>query len=514
MQRNLNWLNIYAYNYNARSQANITQPRAALYHPTSEINTDFGMRAWIARGLSAKKLVTGLPFFGYAWALKNPQDNAIGALATFPATGPAISTQGIVAYKDIKQLYIQRYGVAFMYDATYVMNYCLVGSTFISFDDVEAIKNKVSYAKEMGLLGYYAMHVANDVDWVLSLTADSAQTVDINEDPKVEHFGSNSYYIYSPRSLLNVLFKEEKAEIKSYTDIEKATKGFSIENKLGEGGFGPIYKGVLANGQEITVKLLSKGSKQGFEEFKNEVILTAKLQHVNLVRVLGFCVERDEQMLIYEYMPNKSLDLYLFDLTRRLLLDWNERVHIIGGITDGLLYLQEYSRFTIIHRDSKASNILLDNKMKPKISDFGMAKIFTKDEHEANTGRVVGTYGYIPPEYIRRGLYSVKSDVYSFGVLLLQIISGQKNAASCNNDLTENLTLLEYAYDLWKSGKGMEFMDPSLDDTHSSCEIAALAIPKKPAYSKGNEDEEKKSEWQQEYCSINDITISEMLARS
>ncbi|XP_035546718.1 G-type lectin S-receptor-like serine/threonine-protein kinase At1g67520 [Juglans regia] len=359
------------------------------------------------------------------------------------------------------------------------------------------------------------------------MNPDSTQTID-NKDPK----GDNNQ-----KQWWRLL-------VFSYTDIEKATKAFSFENKIGEGGFGPVYKGVLANGQEIAVKLLSIGSKQGFEEFKNEVILTAKLQHVNLVRVLGFCIERDEQMLIYEYMPNKSLDLYLFDLTRRLLLGWNERVHIIGGITERLLYLQEYSRFTIIHRDLKASNILLDNKMKPKISDFGMAKIFTKDEHEANTGRVVGTYGYIPPEYIRRGLYSVKSDVYSFGVLLLQIISGQKNG-SCN-DLTENLTLLEYAYDLWKSGKGMEFMDQSLDDTHSSyklitcmqiallCvqekaidrpsmlevssmlkgETAALAIPKKPAYSKGNEDEEKKSEWQQEYCSINDVTISEMLAQS
>lgn len=213
----------------------------------------------------------------------------------------------------------------------------------------------------------------------------------------------------------------------TFEEMKAATNNFSADNELGRGGYGPVYKGKLRNGQEIAVKRLSETSTQGLEEFENEVILTAKLQHINLVKVVGFCIERKEKMLIYEYMPNKSLDYYIYNQVRRLLLNWEKRVQVIEGIIQGLLYLQEYSRLTIIHRDLKASNILLDIDMKPKISDFGMARIFKKDEVEANTLRVVGTMGYIPPEYVEQGIYSTKSDVFSFGVLFLRIISGKKN---------------------------------------------------------------------------------------
>ncbi|OWM81215.1 hypothetical protein CDL15_Pgr007246 [Punica granatum] len=204
--------------------------------------------------------------------------------------------------------------------------------------------------------------------------------------------------------------------------IMAATNNFSSESKLGQGGFGPVYKGILTDGQEIAVKRLSKRSRQGLGEFKNEVLCISKLQHRNLVKLLGCCIHEAERMLIYEYMPNKSLDFFIFDQRRRATLEWPKRFWIINGIARGLLYLHQDSRLRIIHRDLKASNILLDRDMNPKISDFGMARSFRGDEStEGNTNRVVGTYGYMSPEYAIDGLFSVKSDVFSFGVLVLEI---------------------------------------------------------------------------------------------
>ncbi|KAJ9553456.1 hypothetical protein OSB04_017501 [Centaurea solstitialis] len=246
----------------------------------------------------------------------------------------------------------------------------------------------------------------------------------------------------------------------SLSTIFRATNKFSIDNKLGEGGFGPVYKGVLEEGLEIAVKRLSKSSRQGLDEFKNEVICIAKLQHRNLVKLLGYCIQGEETMLIYEYMPNKSLDLFIFDDIRKSLLDWPRRFNIIQGIAGGLLYLHQDSRLRVVHRDLKASNILLDHDMNPKISDFGLARMFKGHESEANTSRVVGTLGYISPEYAVNGLFSVKSDIFSFGVLVLEIVSGKKNRGFVHEDHHDHL--LGHAWRLYKEGKSLDLIDTSL----------------------------------------------------
>ncbi|XP_017254220.1 cysteine-rich receptor-like protein kinase 44 [Daucus carota subsp. sativus] len=249
--------------------------------------------------------------------------------------------------------------------------------------------------------------------------------------------------------------------------VESATKSFSDSNKLGEGGFGAVYKGTLENGQEVAVKRLSSGSVQGEQEFKNEIILVARLQHRNLVRLLGFSFKGTERLLIYEFVPNASLDHLIFDLEKRSYLDWEKRYKIIGGVARGLLYLHEDSRLRIIHRDLKAGNILLDGEMNPKIADFGMARLFNLDETQGMTNRIVGTYGYMAPEYALYGQFSVKSDVFSFGVLLLEIVSGRKNYSFFQNG--ENTgDLASFAWKNWRQGTASKVIDPVLRNSSGS----------------------------------------------
>ncbi|XP_024923336.3 cysteine-rich receptor-like protein kinase 10 isoform X2 [Ziziphus jujuba] len=362
--------------------------------------------------------------------------------------------------------------------------------------------------------------------------------------------GMGYYFLYGrAKKKYNALIEENAAKDMasiesmqfSFKSIEIATSKFSDCNKLGKGGFGEVYKGILINGKEIAVKRLSKRSGQGAEEFKNEVVLVAKLQHRNLVRLLGFCLEGEEKILVYEYVPNKSLDYFLFDPKKRDQLDWSIRCNIIGGIARGVLYLHEDSRLKVIHRDLKASNVLLDKNMNPKISDFGMAKMFGVDQIQGNTARIVGTYGYMAPEYAMEGLYSIKSDVFSFGVLLLEILSGRRNTGFRLIDYAPSL--VQYAWQSWNQNKVLELMDPSMNDSCPPNEFLRyihigllcvqedankrptmsavvlmlksdslnLAQPQRPAFFVGRFTENH--EIGIEICSVNAITISDFLPR-
>ncbi|KAL7111225.1 hypothetical protein ACP275_05G075000 [Erythranthe tilingii] len=251
-----------------------------------------------------------------------------------------------------------------------------------------------------------------------------------------------------------------------FATIRAATDNFSIANKLGQGGFGVVYKGKLKNDEEIAVKRLSMRSQQGDSQFNNEVLLVAKLQHRNLVRLLGFAQEGTERLLVYEFVENGSLDRYIFDPTRHCEIDWKMRQKIIEGIAKGLVYLHEDSRLRVIHRDLKAANILLDAEMNPKIADFGLARLFPRDESLlGNTSTIVGTRGYMAPEYARRGELSVKLDVYSFGVLVLEIVSGLNNNSFANEENSE--TMLSFAWRNWREGTPEAMIDPTLTTIRS-----------------------------------------------
>ncbi|KAI7730604.1 hypothetical protein M8C21_025919, partial [Ambrosia artemisiifolia] len=248
--------------------------------------------------------------------------------------------------------------------------------------------------------------------------------------------------------------KDLELHVFRLSTLIKATNNFSVSNKLGEGGFGPVYKGVLKDGQEIAVKRLAKTSTQGPHEFKNEVISISKLQHRNLVKLLGCCIKGDEKMLVYEYMPNKGLDSFIFDENQRKLLGWSARYHIINGIARGLLYLHQDSRLRIIHRDLKLSNILLDTNMNPKISDFGMARAFGGNQIEANTNRLVGTYGYMAPD---------------FGVLVLEIVCGEKNRLFIHKEHSNNL--IGHAWLLHTEGRSLHLVDKCLGESFNASQV-------------------------------------------
>ncbi|KAG5628763.1 hypothetical protein H5410_000480 [Solanum commersonii] len=244
-----------------------------------------------------------------------------------------------------------------------------------------------------------------------------------------------------------------------YSTLDKATGSFDEANKLGQGGFGTVYKGVLGDGREIAVKRLFFNNKHRAADFYNEVNIISSVEHKNLIRLLGCSCSGPESLLVYEFLPNQSLDRFIFDPIKAKDLNWEKRFKIIIGTAEGLVYLHENTKTRIIHRDIKASNILLDSKLRAKIADFGLARSFQEDISHISTA-IAGTLGYMAPEYLAHGQLTEKADVYSFGVLLMEIVAGRQNNRSINDENTKSLVSI--VWDYYQRGIVEELFDPNL----------------------------------------------------
>ena len=257
----------------------------------------------------------------------------------------------------------------------------------------------------------------------------------------------------------------------SYKELEKATNGFGDKEILGFGGFGRVYKGTLPNSDtQIAVKRVSHDSKQGLQEFVSEVASIGRLRHRNLVQLLGWCRRQADLLLVYEFMPNGSLDKYLFE-EPKAILSWEQRFNIIKGVASGLLYLHEEWEQTVVHRDIKAGNVLLDSEFNGRLSDFGLAKLY---EHGSNpsTTRVVGTLGYLAPELTRTGKPTTSSDVFAFGALMLEVVCGKRPINS--KGLPEELMLVDWVWEKWRVGAALEVVDTKLEGIFDEAEAVLV----------------------------------------
>ncbi|GLU18082.1 hypothetical protein SLE2022_344020 [Rubroshorea leprosula] len=252
----------------------------------------------------------------------------------------------------------------------------------------------------------------------------------------------------------------------TYKELKVATGNFHPSNKIGQGGFGVVYRGTLRDGTEAAIKVLSADSKQGVKEFLTEIKIIADIVHENLVKLYGCCVEGKHRILVYGYLENNSLTQTLLGGRRsNIQFSWQTRCNICIGVAKGLAFLHEEVRPHIIHRDIKASNVLLDKNLMPKISDFGLAKLFPDDLTHIST-HVAGTVGYLAPEYAIQAQLTRKADIYSFGVLLLEIVSGRSHTDR-RLPVAEQY-LLEKAWELYESGKLMELVDTSLNGEYNA----------------------------------------------
>ncbi|XP_075515296.1 calcium/calmodulin-regulated receptor-like kinase 2 [Primulina tabacum] len=244
-----------------------------------------------------------------------------------------------------------------------------------------------------------------------------------------------------------------------YKDIQKGTQNFTTI--LGQGSFGPVYKAIMPAGEVVAVKVLSSNSKQGDKEFHTEVSLLARLHHRNLVNLVGYCVDKGERMLVYEYMSNGSLENLIYSEDK--LLSWDDRLQVAQDISHGIEYLHDGAVPPVIHRDLKSANILLDSSMRAKVADFGLSKEETYDGH--NTG-LKGTYGYIDPMYISTNKFTSKSDVYSFGVILFELITA----------IHPHQNLMEYVNLASMSSDGVDdIIDAKIADSCNTEEVRNLA---------------------------------------
>nr|BAD02994.1 putative Receptor-like serine/threonine kinase(RFK1) [Oryza sativa Japonica Group]BAD03117.1 putative Receptor-like serine/threonine kinase(RFK1) [Oryza sativa Japonica Group]BAD03607.1 putative Receptor-like serine/threonine kinase(RFK1) [Oryza sativa Japonica Group] len=246
----------------------------------------------------------------------------------------------------------------------------------------------------------------------------------------------------------------------SNAELKLATENFSSQNMVGEGGYGQVYKGKLPDGRVIAVKQLSQSSHQGKSEFVTEVATISAVQHRNLVKLHGCCIDSNTPLLVYEYLENGSLDRALFG-SKSFNLDWPTRFEIVLGVARGLTYLHEESSVRIVHRDIKASNVLLDTDLTPKISDFGLAKLYDEKKTHIST-KIAGTLGYLAPEYAMRGHLTEKADVFAFGVVALETVAGRPNTDNSREE--DKIYLFEWAWTLYESGQALGIVDPKLKE--------------------------------------------------
>ncbi|MCD7454823.1 L-type lectin-domain containing receptor kinase IV.1 [Datura stramonium] len=269
------------------------------------------------------------------------------------------------------------------------------------------------------------------------------------------------YYVRRKKyeELLEDWEREYRPQRFKYKDLYTATKGFREKELLGAGGFGKVYKGVMPITKlEIAVKKISHESRQGMKEFVSEIVSIGRIQHRNIVPLLGYCRRKGELLLVYEFMSNGSLDKYLYDQPR-FTLDWNQRFRVIRGVASGLFFLHEECDHIVVHRDVKASNVLLDGELNGRLGDFGLARLYSHGTDPQST-RVVGTLGYLAPEHTRTGRATPSSDVFSFGAFLLEVACGKRPIESRQD--SDDLILVDWVFSCWNRGNILEAVDPNI----------------------------------------------------